>query len=153
MDRDKTWSRVKGPTVCSINDEDCSPPGGQIRLGWCGVHYWRVRRHGDPSTVLPHPGNTVTGSDRKGGLHFGEDHHFWQGDDISNTGVHSRLYRYRGSASTHTCVRCGAQAVDWSYTRGCPDEKQSDRGPYCVHTDECYEPLCQSCHSLKDRAA
>ena len=32
----------------------------RIRRGWCGMHYLRWYKHGDPNTVLPRPGRTPT---------------------------------------------------------------------------------------------
>jgi hypothetical protein len=135
---------VKGssPTQCSISDEECSPPGGQIRCGWCMAHYWRKRRNGDPFTVLPPNG----GGPKPQGI--GSPN--WKGDDIDYSGAHKRLRRDRGPASDYICP-CGRQARDWAYSNVCQDEKQSDFGPYCVHID-CYEPLCVSCHRVKDNA-
>ena len=36
--------RPKGPTRCSINDAECSAPGGKITRGWCQTHYARWYR-------------------------------------------------------------------------------------------------------------
>jgi hypothetical protein len=36
-----------GNSDCSINDEDCSAPGGQVTKGMCRVHYKRFWRYGD----------------------------------------------------------------------------------------------------------
>ena len=72
------------------------------------------------------------------------------GDDVGNVAVHQRLVALYGPASAHDCD-CGSQAAQWAYSNVCPDEKQHERGPYCVHTD-CYEPLCRSCHKIRDNA-
>lgn len=68
---------------------------------------------------------------------------------IGYSGVHQRITKSQGSAKDHSCVRCGRRAKDWSYSNACTDERLSDLGPYCVHS-ECYEPLCRRCHILKD---
>ncbi len=40
---------------CAI--QGCEKPGGAGR-GWCWMHYYRWRRHGDPQTVLKPQGDT-----------------------------------------------------------------------------------------------
>jgi hypothetical protein len=173
---------IKSPSVCSIDNDECSAPGGSISRGWCETHYRRWLKHGDAITPRPYGPpkkatvcsveECVSASEMTRGLcrmHYarwqrhgdplvvlpfgifgkiGPDHPNWKGDDVGISAVHERLRTQRGSASDYPCP-CGRQARDWSYSNICPDEKQSKLGPYCVHF-ECYEPLCSSCHKIKD---
>lgn len=49
-------------------------------------------------------------------------------------------------ASNYQCIDCGAQASEWTYQYGCPDERHSEYGPYCAHNEH-YAPRCHSCHT------
>ncbi len=53
--------------------------------------------------------------------------------------LHGRVHRARGKAAEHSCVDCGEQAQEWSYTHG---KEPSDVGSY--------EPRCIRCHRLYD---
>jgi hypothetical protein len=43
-----TPSRHKGPSLCSINNDDCTPGATVEGHGLCSKHYQRWQRHGDP---------------------------------------------------------------------------------------------------------
>lgn len=76
---------------------------------------------------------------------------------ITYNTAHWRLRRERGSASGHQC-KCGAQAAEWSYVGGAPDEMRSPASegrnghglPYSADPAY-YEPMCRSCHTKRDR--
>jgi hypothetical protein len=107
--------------------------------GLCQRHYHRVRRHGDPSIV------------KTPKRYSGSDNPNWAGDDVSYDGMHYRLRSQLGLASAYECP-CGAQAAEWAYQHGCPDERISDQGfPYSLNPDE-YLAQCQSCHKILDMA-
>lgn len=111
--------------VCSI--ADCDRP--LIARSYCGRHYQRWRKHGDPEYVYS----------RKGARHP-----MWRGDDAGYKAVHLRLGKVSGP-----CVDCGAPAKHWSYTHADPAEKKD---PYPYSTDPTYYvPRCRSCHSKLDR--
>ncbi len=84
------------------------------------------------------------------------------GAPVSYSGMHSRLWSKRGSASQFPCADgCGKQAAEWSYDNACDDEYEGTPtnalhgyGPfrYCEHMEH-YQPRCKSCHTLKDNAA
>jgi hypothetical protein len=126
--------RVK-VSVCVV--ADCANPTKDAIH--CSMHEARLRRHGDVSVVLPR------------GTASGPDNPHWTGDEVGYLGMHDRLYRSRGRASEHQCP-CGNRAKDWSYSNECQEEKRDEHGAYCVHVD-CYEPLCASCHKIKDLQA
>lgn len=64
--------------------------------------------------------------------------------------MHARLKAIKGSAANYICP-CGSWAKDWSFNPGCAGEVMSkDNFPYCYHIDH-YEPLCRTCHMIKDR--
>ncbi len=98
----------------------------------CAMHDTRVRRHGDPVVKLPN------------GLPLYLNP-FWQGDDIGYSAAHSRIRSVRGKASGKSCVDCGAQAKQWSYSHACERELYSDMGPYSPDWNQ-YEPRCVPCH-------
>lgn len=72
--------------------------------------------------------------------------------------MHSRrLPHERGLASTFQCVDCGAQAYDWSYSGGDPDEiiaqtKMHLGMPYSLKP-EFYDPRCRKCHIAFDKGS
>jgi hypothetical protein len=105
--------------------------------GLCAKHQTRVRRHGDVDAKL----SPVH--------HRGPTHQSWLGDDITYSGMHDRLRRWRGSASQHRCADCGNQAKQWSYDHADPNEKQSEEGPYSAKTAH-YVPRCVRCHKAYD---
>lgn len=53
--------------------------------------------------------------------------------------IHKRIKAARGKASEQSCIDCGKQAVDWSYTQN------SD-----IYDTLSYVPRCRSCHSIYD---
>lgn len=73
---------------------------------------------------------------------------------ISYFGVHRRIKRDRGLATTHRCIDCDQPAQQWSYDGGDPDELYYDppgkrRLAYSMD-QEWYSPRCRSCHYLHD---
>ena len=56
-----------------------------------------------------------------------EGHWSWLGEDVSYLGMHGRLRRYRGAASTHTCP-CGQPAYEWALDNGSPRIVSDDLG-------------------------
>ena len=71
--------------------------------------------------------------------------------------VHMRVRRVLGKASDHECVECGAQAYDHAYNGLDPDAvcdlSQRGKGLVTYSPDPAfYEPLCRSCHQIKDQA-
>ncbi|GGU17084.1 hypothetical protein GCM10007979_14410 [Nocardioides albus] len=73
--------------------------------------------------------------------------------------MHLRVKSERGAAGDHECIDCGGQAADWSYVRGCSEERlpidsyaraKGNRSPYCPH-EEHYAPRCRGCHAKMDK--
>lgn len=77
---------------------------------------------------------------------------------VTYTAVHRRLRAWAGAASEYECVGCGASAVDWSYNGQAKDPLHDEhprtgkRVEYSADLTD-YEPVCRSCHTLRDRWA
>lgn len=106
--------------------------------GLCKRHGERVRKHGDPLTLLYRIGDT------------GPMHPSWRGDDITYSGTHARTKAERGSARQHPCVDCGNGAEHWSYDYQDQAEMSSKFGPYSTDPMH-YQPRCASCHKRFDQ--
>jgi hypothetical protein len=74
-------------------------------------------------------------------------------------GAHQRIYARLGKASNYPCNNpaCDKQALDWSLNH---DANETFRGVSFNGVGQAfsldiysYEPLCRSCHSIKDRTA
>ena len=115
---------------CTV--DGCGKP--HAAKGLCDTHRMRMRQYGTLELV---------------GRPTGRDNWMWSGDEASYRAVHGRLRKQRGRAQEHTCVGCGDQAKQWSYTHDCPNEKQSDEGPYSVDLGR-YQPMCVPCHKAFD---
>lgn len=129
---------------CSV--EGCDRP--HFGRGWCGPHYHRWRRYGDPLVVVRAPlmGTCVVdGCDRavrsrhgwcklhyaRWKRHGGDPSVAKTGgvavgtlllDTVSYRGAHDRIKAAKGPASAHACVDCGVQAAEWAYDHADPDE-------------------------------
>ena len=157
---------------CKI--EGCAKPSRG--RGWCGTHWLRWRKHGDPMIVLRtgidfqvKPPCAVDGCPRphhaKGYCSTHLDRVNKHGDPSVVTpitgrplkgefpkwaAVHKRLSRKRGRAAEHECVDCGGPAKEWSYTYGSPDELIDANGlRYSLDLDV-YKPRCVPCHRRYD---
>lgn len=124
------------PKVCGV--EECNTVATE--RGYCKKHATRLRRHGDPTTYIPH-------EDRN--LPTRSDNPRWTGDMATSEAVHQRLRKWRGPASTHRCVECGEQAAHWSYNHDAPDERIAERGAYTTDLSY-YSPRCVPCHKRFD---
>ena len=141
---------------------DCTVEGCESQVlarGYCGKHYTRFRKHGNPHTVLVSSTVLVPGHPLRP-LHrlTGEDHPTWRGDEASYAAIHQRLVVRRGKASEHSCIDCGSQAAEWSYNHADPNEltcSMVQRGKERViaysSSVEFYEPRCKACHTTLDR--
>lgn len=70
---------------------------------------------------------------------------------VSYSQAHLRLKRDRGLPSAFACSACGAQAREWAYTGGDPDEL-AERGSRYSLDQGLYRPMCCACHRRQDRA-
>jgi hypothetical protein len=100
------------------------------------MHEARIRRHGDPDVVIPQ-------ADRN--YPTGPAHHGWV-EDPDYVQWHQRLRMWKGSASAHTCIRCGETAAHWAFTG---QRNGGEVLPYSTNMDD-YEPMCVSCHKQFD---
>lgn len=132
----RLWRRENGPH-CSV--EGCEQPVGGRE--WCDAHYANWRTTGDP---IPRIGS---GARTRGA------HHNWTGDEPTYAGVHLRLARWRGSASSHPCAHCEGPSEDWAYDGLDPDERVDAMNGLTYSTDVGhYIPLCRKCHRKHDGA-
>lgn len=68
----------------------------------------------------------------------------------SYTGLHDKIKRLRGRAVEHLCD-CGAQAHEWAYLGGDPNELVCPRRGIVFSLNiELYAPLCRPCHRQFD---
>lgn len=126
---------------CVIEDCDHIVKADGAR-GFCGMHYQRIKKHGDPSVVLS------GGASLPRELNPG-----WTGDAASYNAVHQRLRNYMGRAADHQCHECGGHAAHWSYDNADPNERiDVQMGRYSPDLDH-YQPRCVPCHSALDRRA
>jgi endogenous inhibitor of DNA gyrase (YacG/DUF329 family) len=125
---------------CGISNRktltQCDIPGCDKQRGYgyryCVMHFARIKRHGDPDTVLRNE----------------------RIPDPAYRTVHQRLQRDRGRASDYPCAGgCGRPAAQWAYDNADPDERTSiENGyvvPYSTSADH-YQPLCVPCHKRFD---
>lgn len=121
------WHRlikVRVIPLCQV--EHCTEP--RKSHGYCGTHWERVRKYGDPAVVKRAN---------------------WTGDHATYNAVHQRLILMFGRASTHSCA-CGSPARQWAYQHTDPDEKRHPSGyPYSTDVHH-YKPMCVSCHKTLD---
>lgn len=103
--------------------------------GFCGKHYTRFMKHGDPLIVVPIQGRPLKGA------------------APTFTAIHKRLSRTRGPASQQVCVDCGGEAREWSYD-GLDDDQLIDPAHNSAYSLDLahYVARCVSCHRRFDNA-
>lgn len=69
-------------------------------------------------------------------------------DPCNYDSAHRRCREMWGRASQYSCIRCGAQALDWAYDGS--DSTQLGSGKFHSRFPEFYMPLCRSCHQRLD---
>ena len=140
-----TEARRYLPTSTPCVVDGCENTGFTGR--YCPKHEVRIRRHGDPHTV-------IAPEDRA--YRRGEESEYWAGEGVGYSGAHQRLRKERGPASAHPCADCGSPAAQWSYNRADPNEKANEyRGVAVVYSTDPsqYEPRCVPCHKRFDLSA
>lgn len=148
---------------CAVDGCDAQ----SAKRGWCGKHYLRWWKHGDPI----HSPQTFTHCQIEGcarpprsrtsgmcEMHYCRARR--HGDpltlvdkhkvDAGYRAAHSRVSRDRGRAATHQCIDCGVQAQHWSYRHDDPDEMTSPRGQSYSLSPTHYDPRCSPCHAVFD---
>lgn len=115
--------------MCTVGS--CQKPG-RSKNGPCEMHYYRMRRHGDPDGFIPHKDRRYT----------------WLKSDVGYYGAHKRVAAVQGAARERLCW-CGNRAAHWSYNHADPNEMQSEMGPYSLDPLY-YDPRCVSCHKKAD---
>lgn len=154
--------------------------GAKKSKGYCSKHYARLLRHGDPSVDLKSKPNNICSQPecdkkvrayglcdthrarvlRTGDVNCvrpnaekGPKNPGWKGDEVSYSGAHRRVYRYRGSASSNTCQHCGSPAQHWAYDWTDPNHV-TELTRYGLRTFSPdvsrYVPLCVPCHKNFD---
>jgi hypothetical protein len=126
---------IKRPgATCSI--QGCTAPA--VARTWCQMHYTRYLRNGDPG---------ITKSPTR---RHGTANNMWAGADIGYGGVHQRVRRALGRASTYLCP-CGEPADHWAYDHADQDERRSEDGLLYSTDLAHYMPMCARCHRRLDR--
>lgn len=129
---------MQATRTCTI--EDCARK--HMAQGYCALHYKRLLKHGDVTTVL-------VGGNK--GQQRAETHPGWKGNQISYSGAHMRVRAQCGDARALTC-RCGQPAAHWAYDHTDPDALRSPDGrPYSADPSH-YQPMCVPCHKKADLA-
>jgi len=104
-----------------------------LARGYCAAHYRLWRKNGDP--------NIRKGNGR------------WLGDQVSYSGMHTRIRCAYGPAADHPCVDCGQPGAEWSYDYRDPEPKSEVVGRrrlvYSVKVEH-YQSRCHSCHVTFD---
>lgn len=162
--------------TCKI--EGCQ---GRVRgWGWCGKHWTRWRKYGDPLVVKkvgvdfgvkgacgvdgcerPYHANGYCGLHGRRVQKHGNPHTVppitgrpIKGDVPSWDAVHKRLSREIGSATESVCVDCQGPAQEWSYTYAADADELIDtrlRLAYSLDLTH-YVPRCVRCHRRFDTA-
>lgn len=126
---------TRAPKPCTV--DTCRKPAKGH--GMCAMHYSRWRRWGDPHVERERP--------------KGERNHNWKGDGAGYVSVHNRIRRAKGKAGAYACVECGGQARQWAYDYADPSELVDEKGLRYSTDPDRYEPMCASCHKVRDLAA
>lgn len=170
---------VEAPVRAPCGIDGCDRPSAG--RGWCGTHWVRWRKYGDPMFVKTKgvDYNVATicqfdECDTKARAHAYCSKHLarWlkHGDPSivlpitgrptigTNPGwsaIHKRLSRTRGSAKRQTCVDCAEPAAEWSYDGTDPDPLfglAGNKTPMPYSLDlSRYVPRCVPCHRAFDR--
>lgn len=121
--------RADERAVAKCPVEGCGQPPRPGGKNLCEMHYGRIRRNGDPNTVIN-----------------------MRREDAAYRSAHSRVRRDRGAAREYQCIDCGTQAQHWSYAHTDSNELKSPGGqPYSLDPQH-YEPRCVVCHWAFDHA-
>jgi len=122
-----------------MSTKKCSIDGCKKILkshGLCSTHAERLRKHGDPTFSLK-PRRPV----------------------ISYIGIHAKLRRTVGKASSHPCSHCTNVAQEWAYNHESVFELSENMinrhgnlmsAPYSPRIVD-YIPLCKKCHAIFDK--
>lgn len=126
--------KPKAERGCSV--EGCTRT--HLSRGWCGLHYGRWERNGDPLVVRPNPAMLPGPLNCK-----------WRAGPVGYTAAHDRVRAARGSAIGLPCVDCGDPSDGWSYDHDDLDElveaDDPKRKPYSLKPEH-YQPRCDACH-------
>lgn len=160
----------------------CSVPRCEkkhVGHGYCGMHLYRWRRHGDPGEAErrqapPLNGATcsIAGCSEPAQSRGWCNKHWlrWRrnGDplvvkrdwttgvrsaSVTYSGAHMRVRSERGPASQFQCVRCDRGAQEWAYDHSDPRALVETRGVTDLTYSEDpahYLPMCKSCHKRFD---
>jgi hypothetical protein len=120
------------PETCVI--DGCEKPTNA--RNWCGMHYYRWRKHGDPMWEPTQRYGAETGN--------------WKGDEASYGAVHRRARL----SLPHKCAACGTEdgRLELALLHNVPAEylkRDGRHGPFSTRPDD-YIRLCVTCHRRYD---
>lgn len=145
---------TRTPTYCSL--PGCSEKNKGH--GLCKKHYARWTQRGRNPEHLT-DGSLLERRRSKPSLgKKGAEAPAWKGEAAATyRQTHKRVQAAKAPAREHSCVDCGAQAKQWSYIGGDPDERNEPRPDdrtkfirFSVNADF-YQPRCVPCHVAHDR--
>lgn len=150
---------LERPRIAHCSVDGC--PNSHYAKTYCRIHYNRWARQGVPHTLqeLAPSACIAEGCDRppnRRGLCELHRMRLWRlgtlelkRSGLGYIGAHRRVYRAKGKASEHACVRCAGCAQQWAYDHLDTDELSDTNGTYSAKPEH-YVPMCRSCHKRFD---
>jgi hypothetical protein len=156
--------------TCAI--DACLRPTRTKSADWCGTHYFRWYRNGDPLALkrLPNTGTcdiegcekSTTGAHRVCSMHIARTSRHGSPDTVVKMGrrtlhpsyrlTHRWITEDKGRACQRICLHCAGEAEHWAYDHSDPNALVSPEGREYSTDPARYIPLCRGCHGLFDAA-
>jgi hypothetical protein len=132
--------------IVKVNPTWIKPGQEPWNKGLRGTHFspeteFRPGEHPSPETEFK-PGQPSWNKGTVGVMPSGADHPHWRGDEVGCQGLHERVYRERGPASSHVCQHADdtcSGPIDWANVSHEYRDTQD------------FMPLCRSHHIRYDK--